>query len=335
MRVRLQIITPTFIGSGEQYYPYDYVILEDSLCFIDRENFIATIIDEGRYEEFLKACESIEKLLTFIDDYVQEKHYRGCIETEQEANEKLFSTKTLPLMAFIKDSVTFKPYIPGSTLKGAIRTALLDYKIDRFWNELKRVEKIKRLNDKQLETIIFCNEHRNHQSHLQFDPKKDILKALFVEDLKPLTYKLRAIKPLNRPYKKTKDNKIPVVLEALIEGEFIGEVRINKHLLNNDIFLKNNRFFLDEPLDEQLLQKAINFFFQKIYEKEKNRFRANFPEYEKGMLKIGKHAGAGSKSLNKLRSITIRQIGKKFDYQLSVWIDQEERPLGWVKVKFE
>ncbi len=331
MRVKVEIITPIFIGSGEQYYPQDYTVLEDSLCFIDKEKFFQKIQKEGLYEEFLKNSEDIDKLLRFIDDNSDDSVYIECIDTEEEANDKLFNTKSMPLEAFIKDKFYFKPYIPGSSLKGAIRTALLDYKVRKFWDY---IENIDRLRDKEIETTIFCNENKNRQKRLQFDAKKDILKALFISDLKPLNYKLKAIKPKNRPYNKPKDNTIPIVLECLISGEFEGEIRVDKNLLNKDENLKDNRFFQNEPLSIELIKKAINNFFKKIYDVEKNRFRANFPLYEEGLIKLGKHSGAASKSLNDLRKVYIWQIKKSFNYQLSVWIDSQDSPLGWAKITF-
>lgn len=330
MKVNVEIITPIFIGSGEQYYPQDYVVLEDSLCFIDRKKFIEKIIREGLYDKFVEVSDDIDKLLGFIDDHSDESTYLECIETEEEANEKLFSTKSMPLEAFIKDKFLFKPYIPGSSLKGAMRTAILDYKIHKFWDHIDDIDKLK---DKELETIIFCNENKNRNNKLQFDAKKDILKALFISDLKPIDYKLKAIKPKNRPYKKSKDNSIPIVLECLISGRFEGEMRIDKNLLQKDEFLKNNKYFKDESLSYDLIKKALNSFYKKIYDIESKRFRARFPKYEEGLMKLGKHSGAGSKSLHNLRKVRILQLRKTFDYQLSVWIDNEQNPLGWVKLE--
>lgn len=347
-KIKLNIITPVFIGSGEDYYPQDFFIDEDDrFYFIDRERFLKTIEKKGLFEEFLQVSGDIGRLLGFIDDNFEKSAAKDVVDVEKEVADELFETYSRPIKAFIKDGYYFKPYIPGSSLKGAIRTAILDYKLWQHANDnslkniIRKIDKTgcdnKKLNFlyKELETIIFCNENRNRQNKLQYDAKKDILKALFVEDLKPISYKLKVIKTKNRPYKKNKDNPIPVVLETLIDGEFEGNIRIEEHLLKKDESLKNNRFFQKEPLNLKLIKTSLQYYYSKIIEIEKNRFRANTPNYEEFLIKMGQHSGAGSKSLHDLRKVYIRQIKKCFNYQLSVWIDSEQNPLGWVKLEFQ
>jgi len=346
-KVKFEVLTPIFIGSGEDYYPQDFFIDEDDrFYFIDREKFLKIIEKKGLFEKFLEVSGDINKLLGFIDDNFETSAAKDVVDIDSEVADELFESYSRPVKAFIKDRFYFKPYIPGSSLKGAIRTAILNYKLQQFQNDntvrhiMQRVEDAacdnRRLNFlyKELETVVFCNENRDRQNRLQYDAKKDILKALFVEDLKPINYKLKVIKPKNRPYKKNKDNTIPVVLETLIDGEFEGEIRIDKNLLKDEN-LKNNRFFQSEPLNIDLIKNSLEHFYSKIIDIEKNRFRAKTPNYQEFLIKIGEHSGAGSKSLNGLRKIFIKQIRQCFDYQLSVWIDSEQNPLGWAKMELK
>ena len=322
--VNLEVLNPIFIGNEENYYPQEFFIEYDKLFFIDKDKFHKKIMQENLYDEFLEKSSNINKLLRFIDDYADKSVALQEVDIDSEVADELLDSISRPVEAFIKDKFYFTPYIPGSTLKGLIRTAILDYKIDKF---KKSINNIKRLREKEIETVIFCNENRNNRTNrLQFDAKKDILKALFVEDLKPKDYKLRVLKSLNRPYKKDKDNTIPVILECLTEGTFSGEIRIDEHLLNNDSSLINNKYFKDEPLSLELIQKALKHFFVKIQAIEHKRFRVALPEYEEYLIKIGKHSGAESKSLNGLREVYIKQ--------LSVWIDENDDPLGWAVLKF-
>lgn len=330
--INLEILTPIFIGSGESYYPQEYFIVDDKLFFIDKEKFHKKIIEKNLYENFLNVSEDINKLLGFIDDYADESVSKQKVKVDSDVADELFETISRPVEAFIKDSFYFSPYIPGSSLKGVIRTAILDYKVDKFQNQIENIE---RLRDKELETIIFCNENRDRRGNLSFDAKKDMLKALFVEDLKPKKYNLRVLKPKNRPYNKPKDNTIPVVLECLTDGNFESEIRIEEYLLNHDSSLKENRFFQDESLSIELVKRALKHYFSKIQDIESKRFRVNVPKFEEYLIKIGKHSGAGSKSLNDLRKVKIKQINRIFDYQLSVWIDKNEVPLGWGKLSFK
>jgi CRISPR-associated protein Csm5 len=332
MKVIFKPKTPIFIASGEQYYPNDYYIDEENyICFIDRKKFNEKIKEKGLFEEFIKKSEDIENLLEFIDENVEESVYKEKVLTTSNIADELLESYSRPIEAFIKDKFYFAPIIPGSSIKGVVRTALLDYILHRDFD----IEELKKYKEKELQTIVFCNENKNKNGKLQFDAKKDILKALFIEDFKPKSYKLKIIKPRNRPYKGKKDNTIPVILESLVEGEFEGEIRIEEFLLQNDKDLASNKFFKTEPLTIELIKKALREFYKKIYNIESKRFRVRLPKYNENLMKIGKYSGAGSKSLHDLRSIYIRPLKKNFDYQLSVWIDEYENPLGWGELKFE
>jgi len=318
--MKVTIKTPIFIGNDEEYYPQDYYLLdyllyENKICFIDRNKFIKKIEKDGLLEEFIALIEKniYSNLLKFIREYADES-VSYCVDTDFEAIKRLYKGNFSSLNTFIKDKFLSKPIIPGSTIKGVIRTALLDYIVEKFSINEKNIYK--------LEGKVFCNGKK--------DPKKDILKALFVSDLKPINYKLKIIKPKNRSIKERDNNNIPVVLECLVDGEFEGEIRIDTNLLKNI----KNRYFKKEPLSIELIEKSIDRFFSIIHSKETKRFIANHPKYEKGLIKIGQHAGAGSKSLNSLRKVFIKQLSKKLDYQTSIWIDNKGNPLGWAKIEF-
>ena len=340
MTILLRPITPIFIGSGEEYYPQDfYIDEEDNFYFIDRAKFSRYVQERGLFDKFIEVSgsQNIDDLLGFISKHFDPSCAKSKIEIESDLAQILNETYSRPVEAFIKDRFGFYPIVPGSTLKGLIRTALLDYKVHRFQDRIEQVarKKLEDIKFKELETIVFCNEHRNRQERLQFDPKLDILKALFISDLTPKEYRLKIIQPLNRPFNKDRDNKIPIALEALVNGEFVGEIRIEEHLLRYDHNLQKNRYFQgDEALSIDLIKKALKEFFSKILSIENNRFRVNTIEYEPYMIKLGKHAGAGSKSLNDIREIWIKQIRKPSHYQFSIWIYKNEKPLGWAKLQF-
>jgi len=335
MRAKFNVVTPIFIGSGDSYYPQDFFI-DDKLYFIDRDKFVKKIIKEGKFEKFLEVSSDIKKLLGFIDDNFSKDIARSEAKINDKLADELIDSYSRPIEAFIKDSFYFKPIIPGSTIKGAIRTALLDYLVYKNPDIVKKYKKdINKNREKNLHTIFFCNENKNHKGFLNYDAKKDILKALFVDDFKAKEFGLEILKPINRPYKKNKDNTIPVILECLIDGEFEGEIRIEENLLKNDKSLRENKFFKDEPLNIELIKKSLKHFFNQIVDIESKRFRATTPNYTDYLIKIGKHAGAGSKSLNNLRSIYIKPLKKDFNYQLSVWIDNNENPFGWGRLEFE
>ncbi|EDM23130.1 type III-A CRISPR-associated RAMP protein Csm5 [Caminibacter mediatlanticus] len=334
MKVKFEVITPIFSGSGEDYYPNEFFIMNDEIYFLDKNKFLDKIVKEDKLDEFIKVSSNIDDLLDFIDENADESVASDKLYADSEVIDDLLETTSRPISAFIKEKFEFKPIIPGSTLKGVIRTALLDYAVSKQKKEIEEIanKDISNLDAKTLEAIVFCNGSRNKRGQLFLDPTKDILKALFVSDLKPINYTLKAIKPKNKPYKKNKLNSIPVIIESLVNGEFEGDIRIDKSLINRDENLRENRFLRNLSVD--LIKEALRGFFKKVVEIENKRFKVMPIEYRDFNIKLGKFAGGGSKSINQYRKIFIRQIKKTFDYQLSVWI-YEDMPLGWGRLEFK
>jgi len=303
MKVKFKILTPIHIGSGDVINRFDYVLFDNGIGIIDKAKFNERVKkDKKLFNEFLRSSENINDLVDFLEEEVLDEEVKEIIEADEEILNKLEKNFSRGIESFIKDTFLEKPIIPGSTIKGAIRTAILNYVVF-YNNNLKKIN-----NSFLLEKEVFG------------DVKEDVLKALFVEDFKPINYKLKIINPLNRG---KKDNHIPVLCEMVVSGEFEGEIRIEENLL------KNNKYF---NLDIEFIKNALEFHYEKILNYENKRFKANRLNYEKILIKIGKHSGAGSKSIDN-RQIFIRQIKKKLSYQTSIWVDEENYPIGWGEIE--
>jgi CRISPR-associated protein Csm5 len=307
MRVKFKVITPIHIGSGEELNRFDYVLYEDGIGIIDKVNFNDRVKkDKKVFNDFLKASENLKDLVDFLEDEVLDEEVLTIIETNEKILEILERNYSRAINSFIKDKFLKKPIIPGSSVKGAIRTAILDYVV--FYN--KNLQRIN--NTFFLEKEVFG------------EIKEDILKALFVDDFKPINYKLKIISPLNRG---RKDNPIPVLLEMVENGEFEGEIRIDENLLKS---VKNKYF----NLDFEFIKTALEFHYEKVLNYENKRFKTNKLNYQKFLIKIGQHAGAGSKSISN-RQVFIKQLRKNLPYQTSIWVDEENYPIGWAEIEFK
>lgn len=318
-KITFKVITPIFIGSGEEYYPTDYIPLDNKLCFIDREKLINELVKHNMLDDFINMSDSLQNFLDFVREFSKNtgwnKICKDFIDAPDYVLKNLSKSHSRPLYAFIKDKFLFKPIIPGSSIKGAIRTAVFNYILKQN-PHLKNESNINRLEAK-----VFCNDDKLH-------PKKDIFKALFIEDLKPISYKLKALFPQNFPKKANRVNYIPVVIETLVDGIFEGELRIDKSLLKSI----NNPYFKDFNLD--FIKKSLEDFYSNIIETENKLFKKVYPQnYEKYKIKIGRFSGAGSKSLD-IRKIYIKQLRKELNYQTSVWSINKD-PMGWAKLELE
>ncbi|MEO1941765.1 MAG: type III-A CRISPR-associated RAMP protein Csm5 [Campylobacterales bacterium] len=333
-KIRFQVVTPIFIGNGEDYTQEEYWITGGTLHLLRQDQVVEMAEKVGLYRELLTSAEDFHQLQNFYRRLFQrvpvEKVSWRKIGGDPRILEELQRNSTRGVQQFIKDSFWGTPIIPGSSLKGAIRTALLSYLVQKFGlpSLVVQEENFKK-RARKLEGFYFCGSNKG-----RFIPQQDILKALSISDLKPLSFETRVINPTNRPYRKPKDNKIPVVIEGLIRGEFEGEIGIDRGLIERDRNLAGNPYFQETPLSLQLIKDTLNQFYSTILERENNRFRVTPLQYSQFLVKIGRFGGAGSKSVEEYRQVFIRQLKKNLPYQLSIWIDTQGRPFGWGRLQF-
>ncbi|MCX7986295.1 MAG: type III-A CRISPR-associated RAMP protein Csm5 [Bacteroidales bacterium] len=159
-------LTPVHIGNGVKYKhkveffsdnKYVYIIdPEKILALIGQqgiESWVKAINDGVAIKEFLKNRQfDIEKII------VKKCPLANQIKKDKELHEQIYN----PLLG---------PYIPGSSIKGAIKTAILDFLTDNSTN-LQNIE----LNDIRL-------EEENENGNIKIEWKDEIIdKKLFGQD---------------------------------------------------------------------------------------------------------------------------------------------------------
>ena len=197
MKVTLTTRTPVHIGTGEKYYPNEYfaTLAKNSdtrfISRIDQPKLFAAI---GRdlADELIDAIDEDFKLTDFIRknniDGQSLRRYRAVNRSgEKDPGEIREAIKTA-------DS----PYIPGSSLKGAIRTALIWNAIrgdpSRFCRaieeELERDREGRKkrfIGDSYLGSILSLRQDREGR---RVDPQYDLLRFLQVADCMPSKHSL-------------------------------------------------------------------------------------------------------------------------------------------------
>jgi len=133
--VNLEVQSPLFIGSGEKVTKkeYLYIPLENRAVIFDLEKMIDFLNNRKlmkKYEIYLMDKREKNIYNFFRENNIQPKDYAQFTDyTIDMAGEKLKGDTPKELNLFIKDAQGY-PYIPGSSLKGALRTAMLAYQID-------------------------------------------------------------------------------------------------------------------------------------------------------------------------------------------------------------
>lgn len=135
-KVNAEILTPVHIGDGTELEPLEYVIRE-KFYKVNLEEWLSTL-SGGKAEEFkrLTGKEYAQKsILTSLRRFVKEnididKYTEWSVdvsETVKRRYEERFNApeNQLPVSPFIRTAN--KPFLPGSSIKGAIRTAYLSF----------------------------------------------------------------------------------------------------------------------------------------------------------------------------------------------------------------
>ena len=233
----------------------------------------------------------------------------------------------------ISDAVTGLPYIPGSSIKGAIRTALMSAR-----NERVRLNKELYQKANDAEKTLY-----NYK-----DQTEDPFKALKIEDghaTESFITSIDTAENVKRNSGKLLDQKgISTYIEVIPPGT----------VFKSSLLIMQNRSFCE---DMSSIQKACNDFYTDILSDQEdqqvhthgipadlfNRIRkSNERPKQAFLLCLGKHGGAESKTIDGMRKIRIMQ-GKdkpaRFDnHATTYWFanDGKERlPFGWCVVEFE
>lgn len=130
--VTLEALTPLHVGSGEELTPLDYIHLGDRLVVVDHDRLFAELDRRRLLNDYLRRLEGGDGPLS-LTKFLQEKRVR--LEDVASAVRR-YSIKVGPAAAGARFERRVKTvirsqdgsvYIPGSSLKGALRTSLIYY----------------------------------------------------------------------------------------------------------------------------------------------------------------------------------------------------------------
>jgi len=358
IKLKLTALTPIHIGTGESYEPTNFVIDNGYLYEFDEFKFFEDL-DEKQKKEFLIAVESksndsLFRVYRIIKNNkeIAKKHYIHKVQVsksvenayknkvgrvvQQEGGRKKPRTNIFNQFAINKTSRLtngFKVYIPGSSLKGALLTAIDEfiYKKDLgLWRKL--------FND--------CM------------PYNDFMKSISVADSTPI--KTFSIIGWAVNKERFEDDKLgPSVLLETIYSDIN-----HKSQFETTIDLKNEFCDLEYFMDIKEIQKACNehylpifrqqfnskalfkgrrvdewtnkYFSKSFYNKYKN-FQLKDNQF---LIRVGKYSQARAVTVDGMRRVKVKISGdrwKTLDQETTTWMfslnEKSETglmPFGWV-----
>ncbi len=324
---KLKIVSPIFIGSGNKLTPLNYIIKGNYLYKIKESAFIKYLLDDDK-KRFMQIVDSDN--IGNINRYYLDKFdinnkdlyfTRLSITTElsKKYNSIISSYDNQGLIdEFITNSLTGKPYIPGSSLKGSFRTAIL--------TKLLKQQRINPDAPKDIEMTLLKTINDRGNPSIPDDPFKHfkIGDMFFTQSLK--VSKSENIKP-------GRNSSIPEFREVLMPSENVisGQISVHKDFMS---YFSNKLNFNIADIKSFLID-CLNEFYTLILNQDKTFF-ATMRGYslsnisskletamtttDKTIIRLGKGQGKNSFSIKNHSSSTRNVV--------------ENMPLGWCEIDF-
>ena len=335
--VRLHIISPVHVGSGQELDPFSYVIRDNKLLIIDLAKWIENFSDkETLYqkmdsEDYIDLRNYIAKnfnddnaVLTTIDVKSSEvvRTYKKAVYDKTSKNQALINFMT-------RNEITKIPYLPGSSVKGAIRTAIANmfvisaniksgdsyksgYNKKIFGKSTDDPMKNLKISDVSLEkfgSVIF--EAREHSPKDKKTPKDSYEAAVsFCQIGTPVVYPL-----------KISLNPFPLHGE-IVDTKFLID---SLHRFYMPKFIEEyEKFYKDESYKD--IRQAIA-----PLNMEALRLKTN-----EAFVRIGHFSHVECVTLDKIRSPKTRKgkDGKPLPWGKTRTLANGIYPFGWVKLEF-
>jgi len=365
----IKTFSPVHIGCDDLYEPTGFAVDDktNSLVVFDPVSFISSLNrdDRNRFSEICKkgTIESIIEIYRFLRNRPLrgksvsfckgfKKHYDNVLgltagKIKQELNK--FEIQRTAYSPFDQ-----RPYIPGSAIKGALRTAYLNKLANEstdFAAYIKKLNSDNKYNRRNNKPQIKVHK-KLEEKLLEIDMEKpgdkiskDPFRLVKVSDFMPVgDIKTKIFYIINK--KKTasqKEAKGPYqILETILpDACFTGEITIEAPQAQNAVSF---------AIDYKELFESLNLFYikEKIREdKELGNINITPPDIpsqtspESAIIRTGRHSGAEAVTIEKYRDIRIKKGQKEFyfsDHSTTLWLASENQkslndnaflPLGW------
>ncbi len=350
--VRLTALSPIHIGCDEEYSPpYFYVLgitrrvegnktteIPPRMVSLDHSKIIESVTQQ-EIRRLFPPGDNLPNLknISELQDLLKVKKVKGRdIEVSNEfydhyqtVNNSLSQNNLQMINQFLINRTSFQsisqlPYIPGSSLKGSIRTGYLNLL------KAQNNQSLERKSSKDVQKFLLSMER------IENDP----FRSLRISDLSPY-YSPHTGNPLVKTkigysvsWKKARTPRSqpgpPILTEAIKDMSiFMGEL---------DLDITSNQYIAKQIKPEVLFPSIHSFYLKRMEEEEKEVFqnghpvRAKIMQYEEqtktnlgtfsqknnkfvSLIRLGRFGGAESITLDGLRSIKImRGRGRNADY---------------------
>jgi CRISPR-associated protein Csm5 len=334
-----EVLSPVHIGTEKEINALEYVIRDGKLYKISFERFVATmdtatrsefedIIDRGNLVELRKF---VAKRVTLDQDAVYDIEVSRTIERMYEDKFDDIRNQLL-INPFFRTQDERIPVLPGSSFKGAIRTAIL--------SQLAKQKK-------PLQPRNFREERVFEQAILGCDDaKSDPFRGLKIRD-RSLHNEVMQIRTIENVSKKRGGPLGPTGVQmncevtcSMLTGK---QLEFKTELIFDDLLFSSG--YVSERLTPEGVKNACNAFYRPKMKMEHENFYKNsdvdgpssqlldVPFMEDSFLvRIGRFSGVESVTLDEYRNP--RPPGRRRGWGSSRNLADGLYPMGWVKATF-
>jgi CRISPR-associated protein Csm5 len=335
-RLAFDILSPVHIGTGHEINPLEYIIQAGVFQKVSLEKYVFSMNDAKR-DQFERLVEegNLVKLRKNVSENVKKDHvaYSVAVSPKIEAlyNSKLVDPQNqLLINPFVRTQDQSVPLFPGSSVKGAIRTAVI--------SEIAKISGLPKPVDKR-------GEYEFESKVLGYkDGKDDPFRAIKIRDVH-LPADSTMIREIRNVFKGRsgglQTNDIQMICEVT-HSQMTGR----PVSFGADIFIDDDLFsthFLSKSITIEHVIHSCRIFYKDKMEKEHQKFYKNSESETPSshllnttlsegsfLLRIGRFSGAESVTLDGYRNP--RPPGDKGwggTRNLAAGI----YPMGWLRVE--
>ncbi len=279
----LKAKAPVFIGDGKRIEKKEYVFLSNnSVGIIDIEKLYGFLKRKGKaigFEKYMLSNNRDNLNVWLRSQSISVSDIKNTFKYELKSCDYIDRRERgLQVMSFIKDPYG-KPYVPGSSLKGMLRTILIS--MDIMENRKKYKSVSDSINDildpgntrkiyrtqllkkevSDLEAISLRTLEREHTNNK--DAVNDVMQGFIVSDSYPLSVKDLALCQKIEVHKDGEEKSLPLLRESLKpETEIKFKLTIDSSVCK---------------FDHVAIKKAIKMFIEQYYDNFLVKFKEDRP----------------------------------------------------------
>ncbi len=300
-KLKITALTPIHIGNGEVYEPTNYVVDDGYLYEFDEILFLK-ILPNNLKNEFIKLTqlpsedgyELFEKIHAFIvkhKEYAKKvSHHRVRVskkfedkykkdianKVQIEGNSKhkknnnqrsVFNKFEVLKTQRLTNRVT--PYIPGSSIKGAISTAYQEKLFKNYgeekWDEFKKEKVFKNL-------LISDTIAQKTDAQIGFAVNKEL-------------------------FEKSNSNVYTMIEVNSTHSTYLATLNIKNYKKDN------SKEEIKEKITKEKIINSCNAHYKKLYEEYNGKIKLNENQF---LLSLGKYSGARAVTIDGLRKISVK-----------------------------